>query len=92
MSKIVVRHRALGKVEITLDPEDVKLIKSAEVYIKTEKGRDVPPYLMVKDKGKCVNASRWLLKKHNTLRKGRHVFFGDKGSFDLTKANLFQYN
>lgn len=92
MSKLIVRHRTLGKVEITVDPEDLNLLKSAEVYIKSEKGRDVPSYLMVVDNGKRVNASRWLLKKHKQLRKGRHVFFGEKGSFDLTKANLFQYS
>jgi hypothetical protein len=93
MKSIAVNHRALGKVKINLDPEDVELFKNQTVFLKREKGREVPTYLMVVLKnGKFMNASRWLLKQHKLLKRGRkRVMFNDKNSFNLSKANLVQF-
>jgi len=92
MKSIAVNHRELGKVRIKLDPEDVELLSKVTVFLKREKGRNVPTYLMVALKnGKFMNASRYILKQHKLLKRGRkRVMFNDKNSFNLSKANLVQ--
>jgi len=94
MSKSIIRvkHRGLGNIEIQVDPEDYQMMKSIEVFVKSETGRKVPPYLLVIGKdGKRMNASRFILKQHKLLQKDKHVFFKDGNSFILCKNNLIQY-